>query len=262
MFYFRLTDGRTILHCGDMRAEPHVYAKNQLLQWGKIDLLYLDTTYIDPEYSFPSQTEMIESVVDFVSNDLKRNPKTLVVVGAYSLGKEKVFEAIAESLNCKIAVTNEKKRILACLNSENLNKRMTKNWSETSLHVLPLMHIVHKKLAEHLEKFANYSRVIGIRPSGWEFRGNSKAKKIHEFPIQNSGSEFGENSKAKKSDEIPNVSKKGPVTIVGIPYSEHSSFKELREFVRAIRPGKIIPTVYSHKIPNKKMQEYFHDWLK
>jgi len=51
--------------------------------------------------------------------------------------------------------------------------------------------------------------------------------------------------------------------ITGVPYSEHSSFSELRTFVQFIRPTKIIPTVFGgtgQRISD--MQNTFKEWLK
>lgn len=39
------------------------------------------------------------------------------------------------------------------------------------------------------------------------------------------------------------VWREGAVEVVGIPYSEHSSWNDLRDCVAALRPKKIIPTV-------------------
>lgn len=39
------------------------------------------------------------------------------------------------------------------------------------------------------------------------------------------------------------VWREGAVEVVGIPYSEHSSWNDLRDCVGALRPKKIIPTV-------------------
>jgi hypothetical protein len=50
---------------------------------------------------------------------------------------------------------------------------------------------------------------------------------------------------------------------LGLEYSEHSSFDELRNFVKAFRPRKIIPTVSVARKENRdRMQAYFDEWLK
>jgi len=48
-------------------------------------------SYCSPKYDFPSQEEVVSFVVQKVRDAVKSNPKTLVVCGTYSIGKEKIF---------------------------------------------------------------------------------------------------------------------------------------------------------------------------
>ena len=108
MFLFRFPNGKLVLHTGDFRAAPQLLS-NPLLQPNQIDTIYLDTTYVcqrfvfvfeknrsisrycDSHYRFPSQDEVIESAVELVLDTLKKHPRTLIAIGAYLIGKERVF---------------------------------------------------------------------------------------------------------------------------------------------------------------------------
>lgn len=69
-----------------------------------------------------------------------------------------------------------------------------------------------------------FCKVLAIRPSGWE-KGKSK----------------------------PNFSNK--ISILGVQYSEHSSYSELERFVRFLQPKTVISTVpYGSKDLNKTPQ--------
>lgn len=55
---------------------------------------------------------------------------------------------------------------------------------------------------------------------------------------------------------------RGAVTLYGIPYSEHSSFDELKWFVSTLKPFKIIPTVnIGSKDSRDQMQKHLKEWL-
>jgi DNA cross-link repair 1A protein len=115
------------LHTGDFRASPrmclHPFIKQP--ENGPIHCLYLDTTYLNPQYAFPAQEECIKAVCDLVKVELQQKKATkekksasilenwivqkstkksespmidnalksrvLIVVGTYTIGKERVF---------------------------------------------------------------------------------------------------------------------------------------------------------------------------
>lgn len=122
LIHFRLRDGKTYLHTGDFRA-CELMQSHPLLASQHINVLYLDTTYCNPKYRcdskhfclqfiifksslnksdcwlrFPPKEDVVSFVVRITHNFLAKQPKALIVVGAYSIGKEQVYLAISHAL--------------------------------------------------------------------------------------------------------------------------------------------------------------------
>lgn len=72
-------------------------------------------------------------------------------------------------------------------------------------------------LAKHRLRFR---RIVAFRPTGWTF-----------------------SSKNPRSISTCCTDPSGKIHVYGIPYSEHSSFAELCDFVQVVNPHAIIPTV-------------------
>ncbi|CAL1538841.1 unnamed protein product, partial [Lymnaea stagnalis] len=235
---FELKDGRKILHTGDFRActEMETY---DMLQNVIISELYLDTTYCNPSYAFPAQSEVINFVVSLVLKHISDHPSTLIVCGAYTIGKEKIFTAIAKILDTKICVMSDKKKVLECLDDDDLKSRITLDWSKGQVHVLPMGKLNQEALFEHQRKHSHFKTVLAFQPTGW-----THSEKMISL----------ENLRPKWS--------RNGVTLYGVPYSEHSSFLELKRFVQFIKPKRILPTVNNgNPAARQKMEEIFKHWL-
>ncbi|XP_062610123.1 DNA cross-link repair 1A protein-like [Saccostrea cucullata] len=178
LILFKLKDGRVFLHTGDFRADPSM-EKYPPLVGVRISQLYLDTTYCNPTYAFPSQKEVIAFTVNLVQNELQRNPRTLIVCGSYTIGKERVFIAVAEALQCKICVLRDKKNILDCLEDDSLRRKLSLNFNDSCLHVLPMGKLKPNALLEHSEKLTvRYKNILALEPTGWTF---SKINSLQEI---------------------------------------------------------------------------------
>ncbi|KAJ8386566.1 hypothetical protein AAFF_G00168920 [Aldrovandia affinis] len=237
MLLFLLPDGQTVLHTGDFRADPSMERCPELLGC-RVQTLYLDTTYCSPEYTFPTQQEVITFAVNTAFEHVALNPRTLVVCGTYSIGKEKVFLAIADVLGSKVSLSRDKFGIMCCLESERIRQLITTDWNAAQIHILPMMQVNFKNLQAHLSKFsAKYDQVLAFKPTGWTFSNQTEAVE----------------------DIQPVI--RGNVSIYGIPYSEHSSYLEMKRFVQWLRPLKIIPTVnVGSRDSRQAMDSLFGEW--
>ncbi|KAJ9592779.1 hypothetical protein L9F63_015557 [Diploptera punctata] len=238
MFLFQLQDGRNFLHVGDFRADPKM--ESYPCFWNlTIHKLYLDTTYCEPKYDFPMQSETVTRVVDLALEHQSKHPFTLFVSDASVDGKEKVFIGIAEALNCKIWAHPDKTKVLQCIDNPVINEKLTKKQLEAQVHVCRMHDLNNAFLQGYLQQHKGvFTHLVAFIPTGWEMK-----------------------SRKSNCDDI-NMTSYGNVTIYGVPYSEHSSFTELKRFVQFLKPEEVIPTVnMGNAAKRKSMQNYFTDWL-
>lgn len=115
---FRLKSGKTYLHTGDFRFHPkmleHTAMKLHLpaTPAHRLDGVYLDTTYADPKYTFPTQHTAIEHTLGIVEKCIRQD-KVLFLFGSYSIGKERLFMEVATKFQQKVCVSKDKMKIMS-----------------------------------------------------------------------------------------------------------------------------------------------------
>jgi len=321
-----------ILHCGDFRACPAHVAHPLLepdivdaisgkVRQQKIDVCYLDTTYLNPRYSFPLQDDVIKSCADFcralsgdpstadeafdrlkrekgsttvnsffpkggINNTLlsdavkredsdtnpKKDPKNrlLVICGTYSIGKERICKAIAQALNTKIFASASKIKIVSQLGDPELTALMTTNPYEAQVHMQMLMEIRAETLQDYLDSYKpHFTRIVGFRPSGWNFR--SAATTAKNIPANTSPATVPTTSilhseawrpRFGRHDFVAQRGSTREAMCFGVPYSEHSSFRELALFLMTLRIEKVVPTVnVGSEVSRKRMKAWTDRWL-
>jgi DNA cross-link repair 1A protein len=293
-----------ILHCGDFRA-CRAHLEHPLLKptvtdaitresrQQKIDVCYLDTTYLNPKYAFPQQDKVITACADMcvkmnlstphdaldavrgeakiksfmtsststastTTTNIARKPRLLVVVGTYSIGKERICIGIARALKSKIFAPPAKMRICNCLEDPDLESMLTSDPREAQVHMTPLFEIRGETLDEYLTVHADaFTHAVGFRPTGWTYR--PPGTRFVESPSVATvlrGSSWA--SPFGISDLVPQRGSTKRSTTFGVPYSEHSSFKELTMFCCALRIDKVVPTV---NVGSAKSRERMRAWV-
>ena len=237
--FFTSPSQQVHFHTGDFRYCDAVRdSVRSFLGERRIDTLLLDTTYADPKYSFPPQKDCIDAACERLLR-IASSEKVLVVFGTYSIGKERLFmEAVRRfdqrrrAEKAKIAVTASKMRILRQLDwsLDNLG-RFTTQKNVTRFWVVPMSQLRFDALENHLRTYRRYTSVVAVRPTGWSFSSKQ--------PKASSSSSAG----AAAATLSTRRNKLGSVTVLSVPYSEHSSFSELKRCVADFKPRRIVPTV-------------------
>ncbi|KKA27526.1 hypothetical protein TD95_001802 [Thielaviopsis punctulata] len=326
--------GRTqrILHCGDFRACPahvtHPLLRPETLadavlgttKQQKIDICYLDTTYLDPRYAFPPQTDVIKACAElcaeisadpdapcpvwdrlqygakkkksastisssqlFSSSTAKptvpcttaappSNKKLLVICGTYSIGKERVCVAVAHALKTKIFAPARKLAICKMLDDPELAALLTSDPLAAQVHLQSLGDIRPDVIDEYRRTYgARFSRVVALRPSGWTYRppstcaDGSSAPPANAQPGQVPTTQLlhGAYWRARFGKEDVAAARGGSRTALclGVPYSEHSSFRELAMFLMSLNIERVVPTVnVGSEASRKKMKAWIDRW--
>lgn len=215
------------IHTGDFRFSDSMKKDPFLCQFVGSDAVFLDTTYCNPKFAFPSQEESINYIVSTIEKVRNQNEGSeepvLVLIATYVIGKERILLEISRRLDCLLHVDIRKLEILSVLGFGDVNV-FTEDASASGIHVIgwnvlgetwPYFRPNFTKMKE-LTLERGYSKAVGFVSTGWMYETKKEGFSV----------------RAKDEFEIHLV-----------PYSEHSSYEELREYVRFLRPKRVIPTV-------------------
>ena len=139
--FHRPSTGQAVIHTGDFRAASCVCTDAVLLsflQQHTVDVLYLDTTYCKPCYTFPDQKEVLEALGEIAKSELEREPDTVFLVGSYSIGKERAIAAVARALGSKCLISEQRARVLMLAGAMDTEVFTTEDADDVIIRVVPL----------------------------------------------------------------------------------------------------------------------------
>ena len=228
------------LHLGDARCEMEseslFHRSNQPLLrslYGRIDRLYLDSTYCASKKVLPRQSDATQFIADRIESMLSVHGDLVILIGTYSIGKERILERVAKHCGCPIFIDSAKRSIFrAVYGAEDpLNGGVfTDDLSATKVRVVWMRDIAFSTMRRF--KTSDSTKVVGFRPTGWASKDGNGRRGGDQHVISP--------RYWPKTKGPPSASS---MVIYDVPYSEHSSFPELCKFISDLRPKHIVPTV-------------------
>ncbi|CEP11716.1 hypothetical protein [Parasitella parasitica] len=210
---------------------------------------------VEQENPMTSKDDAFQRMMDPNNRRPAAASRVLIVVGTYTIGKERVFINIARMLKCKIYAPSKKRRILECQQDDELNNMLTGNPLEAQVHVVPLREIRADIMSNYLKQHRpQFTSLVAFKPSGWTYKSapaqTSVMKMAPLFQVIA--------PPVDRAVRLQPYYKRDGVKLVGVPYSEHSSFRELASFVASLDVQHIIPTVNVGQLP--AMSAFLDKW--
>jgi len=107
-------EGKKIFYTGDFRLSEEI--RQGLVSYAPLDLLYIDSTYTHPRYKFPPQEEALAQILQKVEQNLDRE----IFFGIYTIGKNKVIEAVYRKFEKPIYMPRDKRRIYEAIGASHM----------------------------------------------------------------------------------------------------------------------------------------------
>ncbi|ORX37648.1 DNA repair metallo-beta-lactamase-domain-containing protein [Kockovaella imperatae] len=216
----------------------------------------------DEERGIKDEQDVKPKEEQLVSVKREKPPaRTLVIMGTYSIGKERIVKAVARALGTTIYCDPRKKGLLLCQTDPDLHAMLSSDPIESQVHLVPLSNIQLDRLQPYLARlYPHFDRVLGFRPTGWAYTppaGTDMLPDVNQVIRRDQSRSFSEASLKPQRGSCKQF------MMYGVPYSEHSSFFELTCFALSM-PGpnlKMIATVNVHNEKSRaKMKKWFEKW--
>lgn len=217
-----------ILHTGDFRFQLSMISEESTLKEYKGKI---DVMYLDNTYCSPMCCFPTRTeATDTIIDIIQTHPEHDIVLGLRSLGKETLLYKIAMTLKEWISVPSKFYESLQLLNAPDVFQN---NDSSCRIRVEPF----HKISNKFIEKLNAKHKTVAILPTAI-YCG------IDARPFENNDN------------------------VYVVPYSDHSSYTELMQFVSFLKPCKIIPVVsgsargpFGHNVSDRANMSRFDKYL-
>lgn len=223
---------------------------------------------------------MIEFAIGKCREAIHRFPGTVIVSGTYKVGKERLYLALAEALGSRICVSKDKEDILKCLQWPALESLLTTSPLVASVHVLPMMKLnmkVHSHTKCHctcsqcihlFQELSSYlsslqpvfSHLLAFKPTGWTH--STKRPSLSSLCPKTAG-RVTVYSMSVTHHTFCVYIYLDYTSCADLPYSEHSNFSEIRQFVQWLQPQKVTSTIGNVSVATRnETMCYLEEWRK